>query len=303
MIMRFFDTPAAYDNGKCAVMLGKFDGLHLGHRALLSAMEKECKDLTKVILSIEPVTNEPKDIFSFDEKLEVCSELGFQAFVRLPFTDEVRSMNPRDFVKDVLIGMLNAKYIFVGEGFRFGSGRSGDTDLLKKEAAIYGSLVTVVPPVLFEGVPVSSTEIRRRISEGMTEHVEELLAQPYFISGNTREGRKLGRVMHFPTLNLVPDERKLLPPFGVYRTFTEYEGAFYPSVTNVGVNPSVKEDGRVSVETHLLRTPEKDVPYGAFIRVFFAERIRPERKFASIEELSEQIGKDKEAVEKTIQKL
>ena len=301
--MRFYDSPSAYDGNECAVMLGKFDGLHLGHRALLHAMEKECGGFSKVILSIEPVTNETKDIFSFAEKQEVCAELGFQAFVRLPFTDDVRSMKPGDFVRDILIGSLNAKRIYVGEGFRFGNGRSGDTNFLTKEAGSFGASVTVVPPVLYDGIPVSSTEIRRRISEGLTDQVSGLLGQPYFISGNTREGRKLGRVMHFPTLNLAPDTRKLLPPFGVYRTFTEYEGTVYPSVTNVGVNPSVKEDGRVSVETHLLRTPPEDVPYGAFIKVFFAERIRPERKFASIDELSEQIRKDRETVEKMISDL
>lgn len=295
-------TPAAYDGTECAVMVGKFDGLHLGHRVLLKEMLRNCGLLTKAILSIAPEAGETKEILSFSEKQALCEALGFDAYVNLTFTEQVRNTEAGTFVRDILIGQLKAKQIYVGEGFRFGRDRSGDTELLKREAVKYGAEVYVVPAKKNEGQLVSSTEIRRRITEGLTGSVEELLGQPYYIAGNTREGRKLGRVMNFPTLNLAPPAEKLLPPFGVYRTFTEYDGVTYPSVTNVGVNPSVKDDGRVSVETHLLRTPQETIPYGAFIRVSFAERIRPERKFASVEELSEQIRKDKETVEKTLQK-
>lgn len=291
-------TPAAYDGPDCAVMVGKFDGLHLGHRVLLEKMSLNCGALSKAILSIVTETKESKEILSFSEKQSLCEELGFDAYVNLTFTEQVRNTDAVTFVREILIGQLKAKQIYVGEGFRFGKDRSGDTELLEKEAAKYGAKVTVVPAEKADGKPVSSTEIRRRITEGATDKVTELLGQSYYICGNTREGRKLGRVMHFPTLNLAPPSEKLLPPFGVYRTFTEYEGIVYPSVTNVGVNPSVKDDGRVSVETHLLKTPAESVPYGAFIKVSFAERIRPERKFASVEELSEQIRMDKETVEK-----
>lgn len=291
-------TPAAYDGPDCAVMVGKFDGLHLGHRVLLEKMSLNCGTLSKAILSIATETKESKEILSFSEKQALCEELGFDAYVNLTFTEQVRNTDAVTFVREILIGQLKAKQIYVGEGFRFGKDRSGDTELLEKEAAKYGAKVTVVPAEKADGKPVSSTEIRRRITVGATDKVTELLGQSYYICGNTREGRKLGRVMHFPTLNLAPPSEKLLPPFGVYRTFTEYEGIVYPSVTNVGVNPSVKDDGRVSVETHLLKTPAESVPYGAFIKVSFAERIRPERKFASVEELSEQIRTDKETVEK-----
>lgn len=300
--MVFYDSYEAYDGAECAVMLGKFDGLHLGHRSLLKKMSSTCGDLRKVILAIDTDTEDTKEIFSFDEKLSVCEALGLDSYVSLKFTDAIKTMAPEAFVKDILIEKLRTKLICVGEGFRFGYNRCGDTELLRKTAGTYGTEVAVVPAVTVQGTHVSSTEIRKRISEGKTEQVEELLGQPYFISGFTKEGRKLGRVMHFPTLNLAPGKRKLLPPFGVYRTFTEYEGKIYPSVTNVGVNPSVKEDGLVSVETHLLRMPEQGIGYGDFIKVSFTERIRAERKFASIEELSEQIRMDKETVEKTIYK-
>lgn len=300
--MEFYDSYKGYDGRECAVMLGKFDGLHLGHRALLESMRKNCGSLSKMILSIDTDSNGTKEIFTLSEKISVCEALKLDAFVNLSFTDEIRTMKPETFVRDILCSWLKAKQIYVGEGFRFGYMRSGDTDVLREVAASLGAEVFVSKPVTIDAVQVSSTEIRKRIFEGMTDRVSELLGQPYFISGNTVEGRKLGRVMHFPTLNLAPNKRKLLPPFGVYRTFTEYEGITYPSVTNVGVNPSVKEDGRVSVETHLLRTPDEPVPYGAFIKVSFAERIRAERKFGSIEELSEQIRIDKETVEKTIYK-
>ena len=300
--MLYFSSWESYDGVPCAVMLGKFDGLHLGHRALLSKMREDAGTLRRVILSIEPVQTSRDEIFTFSEKRELCRDLGFQAYVSLPFDDALKSMVPERFVKEVLKERIHAERIYVGDGFRFGKDRSGDTGLLCSVSHENGMEVTVVPSVLSDGITVSSTAIRELISLGKTDLAAKLLGIPYFVSGNTVEGRHLGRELHFPTLNLVPEKGKLLPPHGVYHTETEYMGGTYPSVTNVGVNPSVKSDGVVSVETHLLRTPAESIPYGAFVRVNFFRQIRPERKFASLEELSRQIAADKQTVEKTIYK-
>ena len=291
--MRYYDSFEQYDGLPCAVMIGKFDGLHLGHRALISAMIAKETNLTKMILSFEMKGSKAEEILTEREKIALCEELGLNAFLHVDFDESIRNLSPEQFVTEYLYSSLNAKAVYVGGNFRFGKDRSGDTDMLQKLCQKYGIRVTVIPGVTIDGAPVSATEIRKKISSGSMQEASELLGSPYFISGTVVMGRQLGRVMRFPTLNLLPEQNKILPPNGVYRTMTYAKGRAIPSITNVGTKPSVTDEKTVVVETHLLDFPlSASLGYGSDIRVEFLSFIRPEQKFSGIEELCKQIERD-----------
>ncbi len=291
--MKYYDSIEQYDAEPCAVMIGKFDGLHLGHRALISAMKKQSEELSKVIMSFVMNSSGTKEILNEREKISLCEELGLDAYLHVEFDDKIRNMSPESFVSECLYKKLNAKAVYVGSNFRFGKNRAGDTDMLKKLCGEFGIKVVVIPGITVHGIPVSATEIRKRIFTGDMREAAELLGTPYFVSGTVIKGRQLGRTMKFPTLNLMPEKEKILPPNGVYMTETVINGRKYPSVTNVGTKPSVTDEMTVFAETHLLHFPKEEEPgYGSEIRVEFLDFIRPERKFGSIEELYMQIEQD-----------
>lgn len=291
--MKYYDSIEQYNAEPCAVMIGKFDGLHLGHRALISAMKEQSEGLSKVIMSFVMNGSGTKEILNEREKIALCEDLGLDAYLHVEFNDEIRNMTPENFVLECLHKKINAKAVYVGSNFRFGKNRAGDPDMLKKLCGEFGIKVVVIPGITILGIPVSATEIRKRIFMGDMKEAAELLGTPYFVSGTVIKGRQLGRTMKFPTLNLMPEKEKILPPNGVYMTETVINGRKYPSVTNVGTKPSVTDEMTVFAETHLLRFPKEEEPgYGSEIRVEFLDFIRPERKFGSIEELYMQIEQD-----------
>lgn len=291
--MKYYDSIEQYNAEPCAVMIGKFDGLHLGHRALISAMKEQSEGLSKVIMSFVMNGSGTKEILNEREKIALCEDLGLDAYLHVEFDDKIRNMSPESFVSECLHKKINAKAVYVGSNFRFGKNRAGDSDMLKKLCGEFGIKVVVIPGINIHGIPVSATEIRKRIFMGDMKEAAELLGTPYFVSGTVIKGRQLGRTMKFPTLNLMPEKEKILPPNGVYMTETVINGQKFPSVTNVGTKPSVTDEMTVFVETHLLRFPKEEEPgYGSEIRVEFLSFIRPERKFGSIEELYMQIEQD-----------
>lgn len=295
--MKYWNSLTASEKAPCAVLLGKFDGLHLGHRSLLEAMNRYSAGLSKVILAIDFGQDRQGNLFTSEEKLRICGEAGLDVYYRVAFED-LRTMSAEAFIKEILCERLGAKQVYVGEDFRFGYERTGDVKLLKRICPEYGIEVFALPEVIVKDIRVSCTEIRRFVKEGRTADIPELLGSSYFVSGETKQGRRLGRTISYPTLNLVPNAEKLLPPAGVYRTITETTGRFYPSITNIGNNPTVCADNPVTIETHLLETPKEELPYGVHIRVFFGEMLRGERKFSSLDELKEQIRKDIEFARK-----
>jgi len=297
--MKYYDSIEQYNAEPCAVMIGKFDGLHLGHRALISAMKEQSEGLSKVIMSFVMNGSGTKEILNEREKIALCEDLGLDAYLHVEFDDKIRNMSPESFVSECLHKKINAKAVYVGSNFRFGKNRAGDPDMLKKLCREFGIKVVVIPGITIHGIPVSATEIRKRIFMGDMKEAAELLGTPYFVSGTVIKGRQLGRTMKFPTLNLMPEKEKILPPNGVYMTKTVINGQKFPSVTNVGTKPSVTDEMTVFVETHLLRFPKEEEPgYGSEIRVEFLSFIRPERKFGSIEELYMQIEQDVRQVRK-----
>ena len=291
--MKYYDSIEQYNTEPCAVMIGKFDGLHLGHRALISAMKEQSEELSKVIMSFVMNGSGTKEILNEREKITLCEDLGLDAYLHVEFDDKIRNMSPESFVSECLHKKLNAKAVYVGSNFRFGKNRAGDTDMLRKLCGEFGIKVVVIPGITVHGIPVSATEIRKRICSGDMREAAELLGTPYFVSGTVIKGRQLGRTMKFPTLNLMPEKEKILPPNGVYMTQTVTRDLMIMSITNVGTKPSVTDDKTIVVETHLLDHPKNVfLGYGSEIRVEFLDFIRPERKFASIKELSDQIERD-----------
>ena len=278
---------------KCCVSVGKFDGLHLGHRSLIAEMRKST--LPGMLLSVEPV-GESRNILTTSECRSVARELGIDRLEVWPLNETNRAMTPEEFVKDVLIGQFHAGKIVVGEDFRFGRDRAGDAETMRKLAVKFGIECTVCPMVERGGTSVSSSRIRNLISEGDLCEAADLLGEPYFIEGTIAKGKQIGRTIGFPTVNLIPPTDKLIPPYGVYRTETTVCGKTYRSVTNIGDNPTVQDgiEHPVTVETHIIDF-DGDL-YGEFARVSFFERMRGQRKFGSLQELQKQLKLDIQAV-------
>ncbi len=275
-----------------AVTIGKFDGFHLGHRKLLSAVLQEKEyGLSPCVVSFSAVNEAKRSyIYTKEEQSYLCESLGIEVMAEYPFDEELREMTAEQFVSEVLCKRLQAKVIVAGEDFRFGRNRTGDVALLKRLEEAYGYRTVCVPKVMIEGERVSSTRIRELLADGHVEKANELLGDPYAVCGEVRHGKKLGRTLGFPTLNLLPPQEKLLPAFGVYVTRTKVEDTWYYGITNIGLRPTVDTDATVSVETHLLQC-DADL-YGNYVEVQFLHFLRAEQKFESVDALKDAIQKD-----------
>ncbi len=274
-----------------AVTVGKFDGLHRGHRLLIDAVAGAAKEgLRPVVITIDE--DPPADsILSPAKRCDMLSELGIEDMVSCRLDPAFRAMTAEDFL-EVLASQYQAKRIVCGEDFRFGAGGRGDCALLEKKDTKLGFKACIFPRLRDTqlNVEISSTQVRRFLEEGRMEDVGRLLGYLWFLDGEIVGGRHQGRTWRVPTINIIPPERKLLPPRGVYATDTAIGNVWYKSVTNIGVSPTVTDAGILTAETHLLDCSE-DL-YGRTARVCFKHFLRPEQHFSSIEELSEQLQKD-----------
>ncbi len=276
-----------------AVSLGKFDGFHRGHRLLLDRILAQ-KELHSTVFTFDGILKD-KQIYLETEKRMLLERLGVEREVIFPFCEETKIMAPEVFIREILVKRMDAKLICVGEDFHFGRGRLGDVSMLSDGAEKYGYELCVFPKMKEAGEVISSTRIRRELADGRIETANGLLGEPYFVSGEVMHGNALGRTIGMPTANLLPEEQKLLPVYGVYATRVEVDGQTYAGVTNVGMKPTVGAD-RVSVETTLLNFDGN--LYGKRITVYFLYFLRPEQKFDSLEELKDQIERDKAEAEK-----
>lgn len=276
-----------------AVSLGKFDGFHRGHRLLLDRILAQ-KELHSTVFTFDGILKD-KQIYLETEKRLLLERLGVEREVIFPFCEETKTMAPEVFIREMLVKRMDAKLICVGEDFHFGRGRLGDVAMLSDGAEKYGYELCVFPKMQEAGEVISSTRIRRELADGRIETANGLLGEPYFVSGEVMHGNALGRTIGMPTANLLPEEQKLLPVYGVYATRVEVDGQRYAGVTNVGMKPTVGAD-RVSVETTLLDFDGN--LYGKQITVYFLYFLRPEQRFDSLEELKAQMERDKAEAEK-----
>jgi riboflavin kinase/FMN adenylyltransferase len=285
----------AAQDGPLHLALGVFDGVHVGHRAVIArAVEAARKEGGKAfvvtfdphpIRVIAPEKAPASLLATLDEKAAVLKALGVDGLLVIHFDMAFAKMDAEEFVRKLL--GADVRTVAVGEDWRFGSKRSGDVAMLRRMGGELGFQLEAVPPVMWDGERISSTRIRQAIRDGNFDAVEEMLGRPYELSGTVIEGRKLGRGLGFPTANLRLGERQT-PRDGVWAVKVD---GVRKGVANLGTRPTV-DGGERLLEVHLLDF-SGDL-YGKELRVRFEKFLRPERKFGSLEELREQIGRDAE---------
>jgi len=279
---------------KTAIAIGKFDGLHRGHREIFSVLEKaKAQGLKTAIFTFDPspatffCKSLVQELSTRSEKRRLFEKIGVDYLVEYPFRQETADVLPKDYVTDFLLNKMNGKLIVAGEDVTFGKGGKGDAKLLEEMASEYDFELKIISKIKYHGEEISSTFVRNEVREGRMEVANELLGEPYFVCGIVENGKKLGRTLGMPTANLYPEEEKLLPPFGVYFCDVLVEGNRYHGVTNIGSRPTVSDGNRVSVETYLLDF-DGDL-YGKEMIVYLLHFRRPEQKFHSVEELKNMV--------------
>jgi riboflavin kinase / FMN adenylyltransferase len=281
----------------CAISIGNFDGIHLAHQQLRRRVVEFARPAgaTATAVTFEPhpasilaPERAPTLLSSPEQKARMIEQLGIDLLVILPFTEELARVSPEDFVQEILVRQLRPSSVHVGPNFRFGYRQAGNTDLLAKLAQQNGFQLEVLPMLKLRGELVSSSRIRRLLSDGRVSIAGRLLGRPYSNEGPIVSGMGIGRTQTVPTLNLAPI-KELLPRPGVYVTRTQVSGELYESVTNVGYKPTFG-DHRLTVESHLLSS---EVPVQApEMEVHYLLRLRDEMKFSDSAALARQIRKD-----------
>lgn len=296
--MEYIKGTTAFKIEKPTVLsLGKFDGLHRGHELLMDyVFRKKQEGLKAVVFTFDIPPRKSVDhavaqvLTTNEEKSRLFEKIGIDYLVECPFTKDIMCMEPELFI-EFIVKQLNVKCMVVGKDFHFGHNRRGDYKMLQQYAARYGYEVEVVDKMQEDGRDISSTFVREQIVAGNIEKANELLGYRYFIEGRICHGKKMGKaVLGIPTINLIPPEEKLLPPYGVYFSITEWDGKAYPGITNIGCKPTVDGENPVGVETHIFDFDE-DI-YGKEVKVSFISKVRAEKKFESLEALKEQMSHD-----------
>jgi len=278
--------------------LGNFDGLHRGHMKIIERVRRVASErgATAVAMTFDPhpprvvrPDKAPPLLMTKTQRLEALERAGVDGVAVVRFTPELSRWDPETFVRTVLVEWLHVAEVWVGANFLFGHDRAGNFSSLRGLGSRYGFRAEKIDPVRYKDFVVSSTRIRRLISEGRVDEASALLGHPYTIDGTVVEGSHRGRDLGFPTANLATGN-ELIPPDGVYATTVRLEGVIYPSVTNVGIRPTFDDEPRTVIETHLLDV-ERDL-YGRTLRLGFVQRLRDERRFESVDLLKAQVGAD-----------
>jgi riboflavin kinase/FMN adenylyltransferase len=278
--------------------IGNFDGVHKGHMALFERVKEKSRAIhgQSSVMTFDPHPikvmkpgNGPFLITPTEQKLKLIDAAGIDIIFCIPFTRQFASISARDFVQNILVEKIGIKELVVGYDYTFGHNREGNIELLKEMGTLSGFAVDVLEQVSVDNTLISSTSIRHLVEQGNLSEARRLLGRDYQICGTVIKGKNRGaRLLGFPTANLkLIDE--LTPRLGVYAVKVLINDKTYDGLTNIGYNPTF-DNGQFSVETHILDFSEDLL--GKTIRVNFIERLRDEKTFASIEDLSEQIGKD-----------
>ena len=287
------------------VALGCFDGVHAGHTSLISQTVDIAhqKGISSAVFSF---TEPPKNYFfknsahvltPFDEKKRLVRALLPDIFVCVPFDKQIALLSPEEFFTDVLLKKLNATHIVCGFDYRFGSGGSGNSELLADLCDKYGISLSIISPVVIDGITVSSSEIRKLLGEGDVRKAAVLLGRRYSICAPVVDGQHLGRTLGFPTINQLFSNGTTPLRRGVYLTRVRIGRSLYSAITNVGIRPTV-DGATLCAETHILDFCGN--LYGKNVRVEFVDFIRPEKKFSSVEELSAQVLSDIKAARSAV---
>ena len=277
--------------------IGNFDGVHLGHRAILKAAIDRARAAagTAFALTFDPLPAKllvpdraPPLILIPDDKLELLRLSGIDGVIVLKFTRELSMLSPREFVRDYLRGKIGAREVVAGHSFSFGHNRAGNASVMVELGREFGFDTTVVGPVKLGGIEVSSTKIRELIASGDMRAAAKLMGRYHFLHGPVVRGRERGRKIGFPTAN-IESETECVPPDGVYATRVILDDGAYGSITNIGMRPTFSENAR-TIEAHIFNFT-RDI-YGMRVKLELIERIRPERKFDNADALKNQIALD-----------
>ena len=278
--------------------IGNFDGVHRAHLALFEKVKERARAIggSSAVMTFEPHPlrvmnpgNGPPLITPTRQKVELIGRAGIDVLFCLPFTRDFAGISAEDFVKNILVARIGVKELVVGYDYAFGRNREGNIPLLKALGEKLGFMVHLVGPIHVDQVPVSSTSIRRLIREGRLGEAKTLLGRDFEVEGTVVQGHNRGgRLLGYPTANLIPED-ELLPKTGVYAVTVLVRGRSYNGVTNVGYNPTFR-DKTLSVETHILNFSEDIV--GEKIKLTFLHRLRGEKAFKSVTDLTDQISRD-----------
>ncbi len=280
-----------------AVAIGKFDGIHIGHRRLLKEilLRREC-GLAACVFTFDPSPTvffggqDEKELTTREEKRSLFEKLGVDILVEYPLNRESAAVPPEIFAEEILAKRMKARFLAAGIDLSFGAGGAGNAALLQKLGPGLGFEVKTIDKVCLDGREVSSTLVRARVEQGDMEAVSRLLGMPYRIAGKVVHGKQLGRTMGFPTVNLLPPKSKLLPPKGVYFSQVHVGERTYRAISNVGYKPTVTDERVMGVESFLYDFEESI--YGEYIEVSLNAFHRPEQRFESVEALRMQIRED-----------
>jgi riboflavin kinase / FMN adenylyltransferase len=266
------------------VAVGVFDGVHLGHQEVIAGNDTVLTFDPHPMAVIAPDAA-PKLLTRLDTKAELAGEVGAREMVVIPFDQDFAAQSAQDFVDRVLVEQLGAAHVSVGRNFRFGHKAAGDTALLQSDERFETAVHELIE---VEGETVSSSHIRGLVTAGEVSHATAFLGRPFQVRGEVVRGDGRGRELGFPTANLVPDDRLIRPDQGVYAALADG----HPAAVNIGVRPQFETGRGVLIEAHLIDF-EGDL-YGQELRIDFVQRLRGEKLFGSVEELTDQIGRDVE---------
>jgi riboflavin kinase/FMN adenylyltransferase len=289
---------------KTVVTTGTFDGVHLGHKKILTKVEKIAKNsgAEGVLLTFHPhpriiIFGEDSELHLLstqEEKKDLLEKAGVQHLIIHPFTKELSRVSALDYVKDILVQKLHTHTMVIGHDHRFGKNREGSIKDLKEWAPLYGFSIDEIEPFQINEQTISSTKIRKAIMAGDLQEANNFLGYTYFMNAKVVSGMRLGTELGYPTANLeVENKHKLIPADGIYAVFAEFEGKTYKGMMSIGMNPTIENKGR-SMEVHIFDF-KQDI-YNKHLRISFYRKIRNEEKFETLSDLKRQLDKDKETV-------
>ena len=302
------DTPPAWLVHP-VLALGNFDGLHRGHLKIIERVRRGAGEHggTPMAMTFDPhpsrVVRPDKAaplLMTKQQRIEALGRAGIAAVAVVRFTHELSQWDPETFVRTVLVDWLRVSEVWVGANFLFGHDRAGNFSTLRTLGQRYGFRADKIDPVRYKEFVVSSTRVRRLVTEGRMDEAGALLGHQYYIDGRVVPGARRGRDLGFPTANL-ETENELLPPNGVYATMTTIDGVIHPSITNIGVRPTFGDTTKTMIEAYILGYD--GALYGRQVRLGFVQRLRDERKFADVDALREQMEADRRRAERLFSQL
>ena len=298
-MLSFSSLSELRDLGPTAVTIGKFDGIHLGHRSLISALRTAAAehDLKAVLVTFDRhpdallnPANLKWPLIGPTQKTKLIADSGLDALLTLTFDSELAQKSAKAFVEETLVDGLQAKMVIVGEDFRFGAGGAGDVELLREIGQLLGFEVRVIPSATEAGLKVSTSAIRELLDQGNVAKAGQLLGRVHTTVGVIEHGLKIGRTIGFPTANMSRDAEGYLPLDGVYAGWLVVDGERYPAAHSVGINETFQAVPRL-VESHVLDRKDLDL-YDRIVTLEYVEFVRPSAKFDGVESLVAEINRD-----------